>query len=99
MSAWDTLNELGAYRITEIPRRTAAEAVGPARPAEGEPGDTGRTQRLAALLAAYHAGGQAQGDGAGALAGGWIRDGEARPGPGPTAGPGPVRRGTRQGAC
>jgi len=96
MSAWDTLNELGAYRITEIPRRTAAEAVGPARPAEGEPGDTGRTQRLAALLAAYHAGAQAKGDGAGALAVGWIRHGEAGPVQVLTAGPGLVGSGTGQ---
>jgi len=96
MSAWDTLNELGAYRITEIPRRTAAEAVGPARPAEGEPGDTGRPQRLAALLAAYHAGAQTKGDGAGALAVGWIRHGEAGPVQVLTAGPGLVGSGTGQ---
>ena len=96
MSAWDTLNELGAYRITEIPRRPAAEAVGPARPAEGEPGDTGRTQRLAALLAAYHAGAQTKGNGAGALAVGWIRHGEAGPVQVLTAGPGLVGSGTGQ---
>src|SRR5216683_4209822 len=79
MSAWDTLNELDAYRITEIPRRQAAESAGQARPAEAEPGDTGRTQRLAALIAAYHAGADTKGNGAGALAVGWIRHGEAGP--------------------
>jgi len=89
MSAWDTLNELDAYRITEIPRPDA-EATGPARPAEAEPGDTGRTQRLAALIAAYHAGADTKGNGAGALVVGWIRHGEAGPVQVLTAGPGLV---------
>src|SRR5262249_13953606 len=52
MLAWDALGELDAYRITEIPRRPDP---GPAQP-PGESDDAGRTQRLAALVAAYHAG-------------------------------------------
>ena len=50
MLAWDALSGLDAYRITEIPRRPEP---GPA-PADSD--DPGRTQRLAALVAAYHAG-------------------------------------------
>ena len=68
--AWDALNELEAYRITEIPRRSEADAT---RPSQDEPTDPGRTQRLAALIAAYHAGAEAKGNGAGAVAIGWIR--------------------------
>jgi uncharacterized protein len=51
MLAWDALSELDAYRITEIPRRPDP---GPAQP-QAESDDPGRTQRLAALVAAYHA--------------------------------------------
>ncbi len=54
--AWNALNELNAYRITEIPRRSDADAT---RPAD-QPYDVGRTQRLAALIAAYHAGAEAK---------------------------------------
>jgi len=61
MLAWDALGELDAYRITEIPRRPDP---GPAQP-PGESDDAGRTQRLAALVSAYH--------GSGALAIGWVR--------------------------
>ncbi len=68
--AWDALNELEAYRITEIPRRSEADVT---RPSQDEPIDPGRTQRLAALIAAYHAGAEAKGNGSGALAIGWIR--------------------------
>ncbi len=68
--AWDALNELDAYRITEIPRRSEADA---APPAQDRPGDPGRTQRLAALIAAYHAGAEATENGSSALAVGWIR--------------------------
>ena len=67
--AWNALNELNAYRITEIPRRSDADAT---RPAD-QPNDVGRTQRLAALIAAYHAGAEAKGNGSTALAIGWIR--------------------------
>jgi DNA helicase HerA-like ATPase len=67
--AWNALNELNAYRITEIPRRSDADAT---RPAD-QPNDVGRTQRLAALTAAYHAGAEAKGNGSTALAIGWIR--------------------------
>ncbi len=68
--AWNALNELDAYRVTEIPRRSDAEA---AQPARDRPNDAGRTQRLAALIAAYHAGAEAKGNGSAALAIGWIR--------------------------
>ena len=70
MLAWDALSELDAYRITEIPRRADA---GPAQPPPAESDDAGRTQRLAALVAAYHAGAPAEGDGSGALVIGWVR--------------------------
>ncbi len=68
--AWDALNELDAYRITEIPRRPEPDAALPSR---DESDDVGRTQRLAALIAAYHAGADAKGNGSGALAIGWVR--------------------------
>jgi uncharacterized protein len=70
MTAWQTLSELDAYLITEIPRRPEADA---ARPAADEPDDTGRSQRLAALAAAYHAGAEATGRGPGSVAIGWLR--------------------------
>ncbi len=47
--AWEALNELDAYRVTEIPRRSDADA---AQPAQDQPNDPGRTQRLAAQIAA-----------------------------------------------
>jgi len=50
---WPELTALDAYRITEIPRRPGPGETG--APA-GLPNDPGRTQRLAALIAAYHAG-------------------------------------------
>ena len=74
--AWAVLNELDAYRITEIPRRSDADAT---QPALGQPNDAGRTQRLAALIAAYHAGAEAKGNGSSALAIGWIRHGAGGP--------------------
>ena len=67
---WDALNELDGYRITEIPRRPEPGAAPPSR---DEPDDPGRTQRLAALIAAYHAGAEAKGNGSSALAIGWVR--------------------------
>jgi DNA helicase HerA-like ATPase len=77
MLARDALGGLDAYRITEIPRRPEP---GPA-PAPAESDDPGRIQRLAALVAAYHAGAlppgpcgaETKGDGSGAVAIGWIR--------------------------
>ena len=77
MLAWDALGGLDAYRITEIPRRPEP---GPA-PAQAESDDPGRIQRLAALVAAYHAGAPppgpcgagTRGGGSGALAIGWVR--------------------------
>src|SRR6266568_4396428 len=77
MLAWDALGGLDAYRITEIPRRPEP---GPG-PAPAEPDDPGRIQRLAALVAAYHAGALppgpsgagTSGDGSGAVAIGWVR--------------------------
>jgi DNA helicase HerA-like ATPase len=76
MVAWSALNELGAYRITEIPRRAGP---GMGRVSPDEPVDTGRTQRLAALTAAYHAGAETKQDGPGALAVGWVRHGTGQP--------------------
>jgi len=86
-AAWDVLNELGAYRVTEIPRRPETEGM---RPSPDEPADAGRTQRLAALIAAYHAGAQAQGDGSGALVIGWVRHSTGGPVQLLAAGPGLV---------
>jgi len=60
-SPWRELCGLDAYQITEIPRR-------PDRGTPGGPGtdrDPGRAQRMAALTAAYHAGGT--------VAYGWAR--------------------------
>ena len=68
MRAWQTIRELDAYWISEIPRQPEAAAD---RPAADAPGDTGRTQRLAALVAAYHGG--SDGTGSGTLAIGWMR--------------------------
>src|SRR5690349_5617817 len=91
MSAWSALNELGAYRITDIPRHAGP---GTGRLPPDEPGDPGRTQRYAALTAAYHAGAEAKEDspgsgapgsdgtgpdGRGALAVGWVRHGAGQP--------------------
>ena len=59
---------LQAYRITEIPRRGDGAAPEPGQP--DETGDPGRPQRVAALVAAYHAGIEA---GDGAVAFGWVR--------------------------
>jgi uncharacterized protein len=76
MPASAVLERLAAYRITEIPRRPDAEhACPPAR----QPGDPGRTQRAAALAAAYHAGAGTRDDGAGAIAFGWVRHDAAGP--------------------
>src|SRR2546421_1304148 len=68
MLAWAALGGLDVYRITEIPRRPEP---GPA-PAQAESDDPGRIQRLAALVAAYHAGAETRG-GSGAVAIGWVR--------------------------
>jgi uncharacterized protein len=78
------LSLLPAYRITEIPRRGDGAAAESGQRAET--GDPGRPQRVAALVAAYHAGiagGTAAGGTAagGAVAFGWVR----------TAAGGPVR--------
>src|SRR5204863_3116554 len=67
MLAWDALGGLDAYRITEIPRRPEPG------PASAESDDPGRIQRLASLVAAYHAGAETRGNGSGALAIGWVR--------------------------
>ncbi|HEX5293523.1 MAG TPA: helicase HerA-like domain-containing protein, partial [Streptosporangiaceae bacterium] len=85
MLAWDALGGLDAYRITEIPRRPEP---GPA-PTSAESDDPGRIQRLAALVAAYHAvalppgpsgagppgpaGAGTKGNGSGMVAVGWVR--------------------------
>ena len=83
--AWDVLNQLDAYRITEIPRRSGpgpeadpsgtagSSGAGGTSAAGGPAGDAGRTQRAAALLAAYHAGAETKGSGPGTVAIGWLR--------------------------
>jgi uncharacterized protein len=65
---WPELTELDAFRIIEIPRRPDAGDAGASR---DQPSDPGRTQRLAVLIAAYHAG--AKSNGHPALALGWVR--------------------------
>ncbi len=70
MLAWQELSRLDAYRITEIPRRPDG---GETETPRHQPDDPGRTQRLAALVAAYHAGVGCQGSSPGALAVGWVR--------------------------
>jgi uncharacterized protein len=64
------LTELDAYRVTEIPRQSDA---GDTEAPRERPSDPGRTQRLAALIAAYHVGAGAKGNGRGTLAVGWVR--------------------------
>ncbi len=93
MLAWDTLNELDAYQITEIPRRPD---VGATQTAQQQPNDAGRTQRVAALVAAYHAGAESKSNGAGALAVGWIRHSAGGPVQFLTAGAGLVGSGPDQ---
>ena len=66
------LRLLPAYRITEIPRRGDGAAREPGPRDEGD--DQGRPQRVAALVAAYHAGvADGAGTGGGAVAFGWVR--------------------------
>ncbi|HEV2255878.1 MAG TPA: ATP-binding protein [Streptosporangiaceae bacterium] len=84
---WPELTALDAYRITEIPRRPGAGGTGASA---GLPNDPGRTQRLAALIAAYHAGVGAKDGGAGALALGWVRHRAGGPVQFLAAGPGLV---------
>jgi len=60
-SPWRELCGLDAYRISEIPRRPDSAATGGPQMER----DPGRAQRIAALVAAYHAGGT--------VAFGWIR--------------------------
>ena len=99
---WPELTALDAYRITEIPRRPGADETGVP---PDQPNDPGRTQRLAALIAAYHAGvaakdnaakdnaakdNDAEGNGPGALALGWVRHRAGGPVQFLAAGPGLV---------
>ena len=90
--AWETLNGLDAYRITQIPRRP--------RPRAGcrQPVDPGRKPRIAALVAAYHAalGGAA---GRGAVAFGWVRPGCGDPVQFLAAGAEPRRQPTGARSC
>ena len=60
-SPWRELCGLDAYQITEIPRWP--DSTAPGAPGQGQ--DPGRPGRIAALVAAYHAGG--------AMAYGWMR--------------------------
>src|ERR1700690_1295272 len=84
---WPELTALDAYRITDIPRRLGPGETGAP---DGQPNDPGRTQRLAALIAAYHASVAAQGNGSGALALGWVRHRAGGPVQFLAAGPGLV---------
>jgi len=84
---WRELTELDAYRITEIPRRPDP---GDAEAPRDQAADPGRTQRLAALIAAYHAGVGAASNGRRALALGWVRHRAGGPVQFLAAGPGLV---------
>ena len=99
---WPELTALDAYRITEIPRRPGPGETGASA---GLPNDPGRAQRLAALIAAYHAGvgakdsgakdsgakdNDVKDDGSGALALGWVRHRAGGPVQFLAAGPGLV---------
>ena len=66
-TAWQRLSDLGAFRVTQIPRRPG-EAVPEVRAGS----DSGRPQRVAALASAYHAGISRHADG-GPVALGWVR--------------------------
>jgi DNA helicase HerA-like ATPase len=59
---WKRLEAAGAYRVTEIPRPD--EGITPEEGSRSQ-ADEGRSQRIAALAAAYHAGGL--------VAFGWVR--------------------------
>jgi DNA helicase HerA-like ATPase len=82
---WPELTGLDAYRVTEIPRRPDP---GDTEAPPDRSGDPGRTQRLAALVAAYHAG--ARSNGHPALAIGWVRHRAGGPVQFLVAGPGLV---------
>jgi uncharacterized protein len=84
---WPELTALDAYRITEIPRRPGPGETGASA---GLPNDPGRAQRLAALIAAYHAGVGAKDNDSGALALGWVRHRAGGPVQFLAAGPGLV---------
>ncbi len=68
-TAWQRLSDLGACRVTRIPRRPD-DPVPDGR--AGVDRDAGRPQRIAALASAYHAGISRHAD-AGPIALGWIR--------------------------
>ena len=68
--AWEILKELEAYRITQIPRQPTS--------ARQPAGDPGRARRVAALVAAYHAG-ISRSPGAEAVVIGWLRPGDDDP--------------------
>ncbi len=82
--------QLDAYRVTEIPRRPD---TGAAETPREQPNDAGRTQRVAALVAAYHAGAEAKDASTGALAIGWVRHHPGGPVHYLVAGPGLVGSG------
>ena len=68
-TAWQRLSDLGACRVTQIPRRPGGPAPGSRA---GSDLDSGRPQRAAALASAYHAGVSRHAD-AGPVALGWVR--------------------------
>jgi uncharacterized protein len=88
--AWQELDGLDAYRMTEIPR---GQDAGETETTQRQPGDPGRMQRLAALIAAYHAAVGSGIGGTGALAIGWVRHSAGGPVQLLAAGPGLVGSG------
>ena len=74
-TAWQRLEVLDAYRVTQVPRRRDEDSPPFSRAAAGH--DDGRAARSAVLTSAYHAatsgGGDADGTAAGTIAVGWVR--------------------------
>src|SRR5262252_6967837 len=68
--SWTPLGLLEGYRITEIPRRQDVSERESGRRDEADPGGP---QRVAALVAAYHAGVACGAAASGAIAFGWVR--------------------------
>ncbi|MDQ2814197.1 MAG: ATP-binding protein [Actinomycetota bacterium] len=91
--AWDGLRDLAAYQVSEIPRRPD---TGTTEAPPEQPNDPGRTQRVAALVAAYHAGAEPGCGSTGALAIGWVRHQVAGPVHFVVGGPGLVGSGSGQ---
>src|SRR5215472_9876098 len=74
--SWTPPGLLEGYRITEIPRRPDVSARESGRRDEADPGGP---QRVAALVAAYHAGVACGAAASGAIAFGWVRTATSGP--------------------